>query len=302
MPRYVYSPRYYCDLGIHVFRTEKYGLLYREMLRTGLAKPDDFADPPFPKRAQLELVHTPEYIDDLFACRMTERTERSEMAINAQIVHAFLLGTGGTLRACQLATANGGPTMNLSGGFHHAFPDYAEGFCYVNDVAVALRVMMRDGAVRRPIIIDCDLHQGNGTAFVFEDDPDVFTFSIHQENLYPIKQRSNIDLGLPDGCSGRAYLDALRENLPRAIERHQPDFAVYVAGADPFKEDMLGSLHLTLNDLQERDAFVLRECTQRRIPSTTVLAGGYCRRVEDTVKVHLQTARAVAYPLETVGE
>jgi acetoin utilization deacetylase AcuC-like enzyme len=144
------------------------------------------------------------------------------------------------------------------------------------------------------MVVDCDLHQGNGTAYIFRDDPDVFTFSIHQENLYPVKQRSDLDLGLPDFCDGERYLDALRTHLPDAMDRHRPDFVAYVAGADPYAGDMLGSLSLTLEEVRARDALVLGECSARDVPATVVLGGGYCRRVEDTVRVHLQAARAVA--------
>jgi acetoin utilization deacetylase AcuC-like enzyme len=294
MARYVYSPRYYCDLGVHVFRTEKYALLYREMLRKGLARKGDFATPRPLGRRELLLAHTEEYVEALLARHMSAPLASGELPINEQIVDAFLLGAGGTLKACRLALRSNSLTMNLGGGFHHAFPDRAEGFCLVNDVAVSLRALMEDGLVQRPMVVDCDLHQGNGTAYIFRDDPDVFTFSIHQENLYPVKQRSDADVSLPDYCPGDSYLDLLRRELLPAFDTHAPDFVLYVAGADPYAGDMLGSLSLTLEDIRVRDSLVLGECRSREIPSTVVLAGGYCRRVEDTVRVHYQAAHALA--------
>ena len=293
MARFVYSDGYYCDVGPHVFRTDKYRLLHEMMLSTGLASPEDFAAPQPAARADLELVHTPAYVSDLLAARSTGRTDRSEMPITREIVDAFILGAGGTMLACRTAVAGRTLTMNLAGGFHHAFPDWAEGFCYINDVAVGVAALRRDGLVDRAMVVDCDLHQGNGTAYIFRDVPEVFTFSIHQEDLYPAKQKSDLDIGLPDFCPGEVYLRELHANLDVILDEHRPEFILYVAGADPYQGDQLGSLMLSIEDLKRRDEIVLGACATRGLPAAAVLAGGYARRVEDTVLIHYGTARTI---------
>jgi acetoin utilization deacetylase AcuC-like enzyme len=180
--------------------------------------------------------------------------------------------------------------MNLAGGFHHAFPGWAEGFCYINDVAVGVQRVRRDGLAARAMVVDCDLHQGNGTAYVFRDEPEVFTFSIHEEAIYPVKRQSDLDVGLPGYCGGAEYLGLLERNLLKALDDHRPEFLLYVAGADPYAEDQLGTLALSIADLKRRDEMVLGACAERGIPAAIVLAGGYAPRVEDTVTIHHGTA------------
>ena len=182
--------------------------------------------------------------------------------------------------------------MHLCGGFHHAFADRAEGFCYVNDLAVAVRVLQREGAVRTAAVIDCDLHQGNGTAHIFEDDPDVRTFSIHQRDLYPIKERSDVDIHLPDYTGDATYLDLLRRGLDVVLSEPRPNVVLYQAGADPYREDQLGSLALTKEGLLERDRLVFTACRERGIPVAGTLGGGYAVRTTDTVAIHLGTCQA----------
>ncbi len=291
--RFVYSPDYYCDIGEHVFRTEKYGLLKQRMVEKGVAAEDDFLRPSPAERADLELVHTPEYVDDLMEVRRTGRTVRSEMPISREIVGAFALGAGGTMLACRAALEERTFAMNLAGGFHHAFPDWAEGFCYINDVALGVEKVRAEGLVSRAMVVDCDLHQGNGTAYMFRDEPEVFTFSIHQEHNYPYKRRSDLDIGLPDFCGGDRYLSELTDKLPEAMDRHEPEFVLYVAGADPHEEDLLGSLRLNFEDLRRRDDLVLGACAERAIPAAAVLAGGYCPEVETTVRIHFGTVQAL---------
>ena len=293
-PKFVYSPDYYCDIGDHVFRTEKYRLLYEMIAQTGLAAPEDFLVPEPATREQLQLVHTPQYVADLYACRHTPRTIRSEMPISRQIVEAFVLGTGGSILACHTAAARKTMTMNLAGGFHHAFDGWAEGFCYINDVAVGVRCAQAEELAERVMVVDCDLHQGNGTAEIFRDEPSVFTFSIHEESIYPIKRHSDLDVGLPDFCSGTTYLAALAEHLLPAMDRHRPQLVLYVAGADPYKNDQLGTLQLSIEDLRQRDDLVIGSCAERGIPVAATLAGGYAADVRDTVQIHYGTACALA--------
>jgi acetoin utilization deacetylase AcuC-like enzyme len=188
-------------------------------------------------------------------------------------------GSGGRLAAA----------ANLGGGFHHAFPSHGEGFCLYNDVAVAIRALQRDGAIRRAAVVDADVHQGNGTAFIFDGDSSVFTFSIHQEHNYPhVKPRGSLDVGLPDGTDDRGYLHALERALPAVIDS-RPDLIVYVAGADPYLEDQLGGLCLTYEGLRGRDFLVLSAARDAGIPAAIVFAGGYARRVEDTAAIHIAT-------------
>ncbi len=293
MPRFVYSSHYYCDLGHHVFRTEKYRLLHDLIVEGGLAAPDEFLAPEPATREDVLLVHTPEYLDDLLAARPTSRTALSEMPISREIIGAFMLGAGGTILACRSAIREHEFAMNLAGGFHHAMPDRAEGFCYINDVAVGVRRVREDGLARRVMIVDCDLHQGNGTAVIFAHEPEVFTFSIHEEAIYPLKQRSDLDVGLPSFCAGEQYLRRLAARLPDALDRHEPDFVLYVAGADPYADDLLGTLMLSIQDLWRRDQAVLGACAERGIPAAVTLAGGYSPDVRDTARIHYGTARAM---------
>jgi len=294
MARFVYAPEYGCDVGAHIFRTEKYGLLRDRLVQAGIVAADAFDHPRLATRDELELVHTPEYIDDLLAYEHSMRTLRSEMPISREIINSFILGAGGTILACRLALRERTMTMNLAGGFHHAFPNWAEGFCYINDVALGVRTVHRERLAHRTMVVDCDLHQGNGTAFIFADQPNVFTFSIHQQSIYPIKRQSDLDVGLPDFCPGAVYLDELRTHLLPAMDRHRPQFVLYVAGADPYEEDQIGSLRLSIEDLRRRDEIVLEACAERGIPAATVLAGGYAQNLEDTVEIHFGTAVTLA--------
>jgi len=288
----VYSPQYLADLQGHVFPIEKYRLIVERLEAEGIL--GDALEPQAATREELELVHTPEYLDDLLAARWTARTASSEMALTEGIARAFLLGAGGSVAAARLALERGGPAMNVGGGLHHAFPGHAEGFCYVNDVALAVKAMLHEGRVERAAVIDCDLHQGNGTAVIFAGDADVFTFSIHEEHLYPVKQRSDLDVGLPSFAGDDVYLPPLRKYVPQILEKHRPEFVAYVAGADPYAGDQLGTLQLTLEGLIERDRIVLGGCRERGIPVAILLAGGYAARTEDTVAIHVNTYKVAA--------
>ncbi|MEE8639338.1 MAG: histone deacetylase [bacterium] len=288
----VYSPQYLADLQGHVFPIEKYRLIVERLEAEGVL--GEVVEPSPATREELELVHTSEYLDDVLAARCTHRTASSEMALTEGIARAFLLGAGGSIAAARLALEGGNPAMNVGGGLHHAFPDHAEGFCYINDVALAVRAMLHEGRVERAAVIDCDLHQGNGTAVIFAGDADVFTFSIHEEHLYPVKQRSDLDVGLPSFAGDDGYLPPLRKHVPQILEKHRPEFVAYVAGADPYVGDQLGTLQLTIEGLIERDRIVLGACRERGIPVVILLAGGYAARTEDTVTIHVNTYKVAA--------
>lgn len=289
-PVFLYHELYAADLGAHVFPMEKYGLVRRALLDDGTTTESDWRVAPAATDDELRLVHTPAYLADFAATRWTPRTRSSELPLDASVVRAFRLFTGGTIAACREALARG-IAVNVGGGFHHAFADHAEGFCYLNDIAVGIRVLQRDGAIRRAAVIDCDLHQGNGTAHVFAGDDDVFTFSIHQERLYPAKQRSDLDVGLDDPIGDRLYLAALDAALGVVFALGRPEFVVYQAGADPYADDQLGNLGISLEGLAERDRRVLAACRAHGVPCAVTFGGGYARRVADTVAIHAATCR-----------
>lgn len=289
-PVFVYHPGYTPEIGPHVFPIEKYALTRRRLLDEGDTTAADWREAEPASRADLLLVHTPEYLDDLAACRWTQRTRSSEFPLTPAIVEAHVRSAGGTALACREALARGF-AVNVGGGFHHAFADLAAGFCYVNDIAVGIRVAQRDGGIRRAAVVDCDLHQGNGTARIFQGDDSVFTFSMHQENLYPVKEKSDWDIGLPDEAGDDLYLEELARALPQVLERARADLVVYQAGADPFEEDQLGNLGITLAGLGERDRLVLSACAGRGVPCAITFGGGYARRLSDTVAIHVNTCR-----------
>ncbi len=288
----VYSPRYECDIGPHVFPTRKYRLVMERLLAEGLVSPDSVRAPEPASRRVLELVHTRDYLDDLFELRPTPRVLLSELPITAAILDAAILGAGGSVLAARCALDDGA-AMHIGGGLHHAMPGHAEGFCYLNDIAIAIRALQDEGRIARAAVIDTDVHQGNGTARIFRGDKSVFTFSIHQENNYPIKERSDLDIGLDDGTGDEEYLALLGDAVPRILDDHRPDLVVMAAGADPYREDQLGGLSLTIEGLRRRDRLVVAHCARRGIPIAGTLAGGYARRVEDTVTIHVNTVMEV---------
>ena len=287
--RLVWSDAYDVDLFGHVFPAAKYKLVREAVLAQGLARPDDLVAACAADRDDLLLVHTPAYLNDLLSLRWTQRTMRSEMALTREIRDAFLFTAGGTIAAAGLALEDG-VCVHIGGGYHHAYPDHAEGFCYLNDVAIGIAAMLERMRIHRACIVDCDLHQGNGTAFIFAARPEVFTFSIHQENNYPPKERSDLDVGLPDGAGDELYLRELAV-VGEVLDRHKPDLCVYLAGADPYEGDMLGGLAITKEGLRRRDALVFEECRARGLPVCTVLAGGYAPDVGDVVDIHVNTVR-----------
>ncbi|MGH7557986.1 MAG: histone deacetylase family protein, partial [Gemmatimonadota bacterium] len=238
--RVVYSPAYEADIGPHVFPTEKYRGVLERLRSEGLR---EVLEPEPSSREELIRVHASEYLDDLAALRWTPRTWRSELPISAEIVRWFELSCGGTTLAARRAL-EAGWAAHLGGGFHHAFADHAEGFCYLNDLAVAARTLLAEAAVERVAVIDVDVHQGNGTAAIFADDPSVFTFSIHQEDNYPVKERSDRDIGLLSYDRSRPgspyvtdelYLGLLGPAVEQILDRFGPDLVLYQAGADPFE-------------------------------------------------------------------
>lgn len=289
-PAFVYSENYTVNLGEHVFPVQKYRMVYQRLASEGLITPDNLFLPTFPERRDLLLVHTPEYLRDLENLAFSPRTMFSEIPLSRKIVEGYKLFAGGTILAGQKALEKG-MAIHLGGGFHHAFPSRGEGFCYINDVAVGIRRLKRDKLIEKALIVDCDLHQGNGTAFIFQEDRSVFTFSIHQENLYPVKEKSDLDIGLPDFTRDEEYLAKLSSTLLQIWRSFKPDIVYYLAGADPYEDDQLGQLKLTKAGLKKRDNWVISKCLEKKVPLVILLAGGYAFRVEDTVDIHCHTCR-----------
>jgi acetoin utilization deacetylase AcuC-like enzyme len=286
----IYHPEYDLDLGPHVFPSQKFKMIHDALLEEGIAEQSDFLQPSLASDEDVLRVHTPAYVRKLQTDSLTlSERMKLEIPLSEVTVRAFWLAAGGSILAGRKALEDGF-AASLSGGFHHACPGHGEGFCMIHDVAVAIRSLQAAGAIRTAMVVDTDVHQGNGTAAIFENDSSVFTLSIHQENNYPMpKPPSDEDIGLADGTRDVEYLDALEEGLLHSLKKMTPDLIFYVGGADPYREDQLGGLALTLEGLQKRDRLVFEHARHRGIPVASTLAGGYARRVADTVRIHVNT-------------
>ena len=279
----------------HRFPVAKYAMLREAVIAEGIVPAERVLDPPRAGDDALALVHTPEYVRR-FREGALDAAELRRLGFpwSPALVERSYRAVGGTIEAVRHALAHG-IAMNLAGGTHHAFPDHGEGFCVFNDVAVAIRLMRRDGLARRVAVVDLDVHQGNGTHAIFAGDADVYTFSMHGGKNYPFhKVAGTLDVELADGTGDEAYLDALAAALPAVLAAASPDLVVYIAGADPHEGDQLGRLALTFDGLARRDAFVLDSCREVGIPVAITIGGGYGRRIEDTVAVHARTVRIAA--------
>jgi acetoin utilization deacetylase AcuC-like enzyme len=303
----IYHERYDLNLGPHVFPSQKFRLIYEMLLREGIATKGDFLRPDPAADEDILRVHTQDWVRKLKTGTLTASdVMKLEVPYSPELVEAVWLAAGGSILAGQEAMRDGFGS-NLSGGFHHAYPGHGEGFCAIHDVAVAIRKLQAGGAVKKAMVVDTDVHQGNGTAAIFRNDPTVFTISIHQENNYPAhKPPSSIDLNMDDRADDDEYLGALIPAVQKALDEFQPGIVFYVGGADPYCEDQLGGLSLTKEGLKTRDRKVFEEARRRKIPVATALAGGYARRVEDTVRIHVNTilaARdvALAFPSTTAA-
>ena len=319
--RLVYSKDYYLPIGAHVFPARKYRMIHDRLLTAGEAEEGDFLEPTPASDDDIRLVHDAGYVDRLVQGRLSSHEEmQMELPYSKGLVRAFWLAAGGSILAAERALADGA-CFNIGGGFHHAYPDHGEGFCMIHDVAIAIRKMQKLGRIRRAMTVDCDVHHGNGTAAIFPpkasrakplpslsapqlesqiapsslkaDDDEVFTISLHQQNNYPAhKPPSSIDVNLPDGTTDTEYLAWLDQSLSSGLRQFSPDLLCYVAGADPYREDQLGGLALSIEGLKQRDELVLKVARQRGIPVMVTYAGGYARNVEDTVTIHVNTVLA----------
>jgi acetoin utilization deacetylase AcuC-like enzyme len=303
----VYHEKYDLNLGPHVFPSQKFRLIAEALIADKIAAHENFVQPQPASDEDILRVHTPEWVRKLKMGTLTASDVMLlEIPYSHELVDAVWLAAGGSILAAQCALRDGFGA-NLGGGFHHAYPDHGEGFCAIHDVAVAIRGLQADKSIERAIVVDTDVHHGNGTAAIFRADPSVFTISIHQLNNYPgHKPPSSIDLNMDDRVEDDEYLEALLPAVQKGLDEFRPEILFYVGGADPFCEDQLGGLMLTKKGLMERDRRVFQEARRRGIPVATALAGGYAQRVEDTVRIHVNTilaAREVAgeFPV-TVGQ
>ena len=325
----VYSDDYYLPIGSHVFPSEKYKCIHDRLLASGIAEPSDFVTPRLATDQDVLLVHTPQYVEKLKTGTLSAREELElEVPYSPELVRAFWLAAGGSMLAADYAL-NDGVAISIGGGFHHAFPDHGEGFCMIHDVAIAIRRMQRDDKIRTAMTVDCDVHQGNGTAVIFAGTrvpgnrlpstfasvlnpahntarpalhgtrprsshaEDVFTISLHQQNNYPVfKPPSSLDLNLADEIGDGEYLACLGDALSLGLSKLKPELICYLAGADPYREDQLGGLSLTIEGLKERDALVFQIAKAERIPLMVTLAGGYALKLEDTITIHCNTVVA----------
>src|SRR5579871_1029920 len=321
----VYSDAYYLPIGDHVFPAEKYRRIRDRLISTGIADTTDFLEPQPATDQDILLVHKPEYVQKLRTGTLSQREEMEmEIPYSRDLVDAFWLAAGGSILAARRCLEDK-VSVSIGGGFHHAFPDHGEGFCMIHDVAVAIRRLQRDDKIRTAMTVDCDVHQGNGTASIFAGvrtassllpsvssstlprqegtasvgrmreahAGDVFTISLHQHNNYPLwKPPSSIDVDLPDGIGDDDYLAWLDNALSSGLRQFEPDLICYIAGADPYREDQLGGLSMTIDGLKKRDELVFRVARARGIPIMVTYAGGYAQNVEDTVTIHSNTVIA----------
>ncbi len=296
----VYHDDYDLHIGSHVFPTQKFRLIRERLLSEGFADEADFVQPERAADEDLMLVHTADWVTRLRSGQLRfEEVLKLEIPYSQDMVNAFWLAAGGSILAARHALKDR-VAYNVGGGFHHAYPGHGEGFCAIHDVAVAIRRLQKDKLIEKAMVVDCDVHDGNGTAAIFGKDPTVFTLSIHQLNNYPSdKPPSTVDVDLEDHVGDEEYLARLGDAYGPAMERFRPDLLMYVAGADPYFDDQLGGLALTMEGLLDRDRLVLGTAAKQRVPAAVTLAGGYARIVKDTVTIHCGTAKVCAEILKS---
>jgi acetoin utilization deacetylase AcuC-like enzyme len=281
----------------HRFPMAKYRRLRERLVDEQVLTPSDLAVPEPAGWDDLRLVHTPAYVDAVANGTLAADLQRRiGFPWSPQMVERARRSVGATLAAARRALNGDGVSANLAGGTHHAFSDRGEGYCVFNDVAVAARALQRDGAIRRALVVDCDVHQGNGTAAIFRGDASVFTLSLHGANNFPFrKEESDVDIVFADGAGDDEYLTALAAAVPRALDGHRPDLVFYLAGADPYEGDRLGRLRLTIEGLAARDRLVFDACVARHLPVAVAMSGGYAPDIEAIVTIHLNTIKEAVW-------
>lgn len=292
---------FYCDHFVlplpegHRFPMAKYRLLRERLLADGILSPHDLHEPEAAPWDDLRLVHTAEYVDGVATGTLPREVQRGiGFPWSSAMVERARRSVGGTIAAAR-AALDEGVAANLAGGTHHSFAHRGEGYCVFNDIAVAARVLLRDSRIRRALIVDLDVHQGNGTAAIFREEPAVFTFSVHGASNFPFrKETSDLDIALPDGVTDEEYLTMLAAHLPGLVERQRPDIVFYLAGADPYEGDRLGKLKLSIDGLLARDSLVFDACAAAGIPVAVSMGGGYAPDVDAIVRIHANTLREAA--------
>ncbi|MFH1282869.1 MAG: histone deacetylase [bacterium] len=289
--QFIFSPEYEKpDIGPHIFPLQKYRLVKDMLVRNKIALEDEFLIPEKAQFSDILLVHTESYIKKLIDGKLSMRDQMQlELPYSRELGDAALYCVGGSIKAFEVAAYHN-VGVHIGGGFHHAFPDHGEGFCVLNDVAVTIAKALSEEKSKRSLVVDCDLHQGNGTAYIFRDNPLVFTFSMHQGNIYPYpKENSTLDIELSTGMDDTIYNKLLDKNLINIIRDFKPDSIFYIAGADPFEGDQLSALHLSIEGLRNRDSIVIGHAKKNKLPVMISLAGGYAVNVENTVRIHYNT-------------
>lgn len=284
----------------HPFPMVKYKMLRKRLLEEGFANSDQFCIPHAATDYELALAHDTGYIERMLSGNLTsQELRRLGLPWSPQLIERSRRSCGATIGACS-AAMHYGVGVNLAGGTHHAFRDRAEGYCVFNDSAVAARVVIHKRLVKRVAIIDCDVHQGNGTAAICKDDSSIFTFSIHGRKNFPHdKESSDLDISLEDETDDDAYLEELARGIRDVFEQARPELVIYLAGADPYYDDRFGRLALTKDGLGARDRLIFENCSARGIPVAITMAGGYARKIEDTVEIHLQTIKIAKQIIES---
>ncbi|MEH6618563.1 histone deacetylase [Maribacter arcticus] len=276
----------------HRFPMMKYELLPQQLIYEGTCTQSNFFEPEIPNDKHIVAVHDPEYFYDLLNMMISAKMSRKiGFPISEDLVERERIIADGTLKACDFALQYG-ISMNIAGGTHHAYSDHGEAFCMLNDQAIGAKYLLNKGLAKKILIIDLDVHQGNGTAEIFQNDPSVFTFSMHGEGNYPFKkEQSDSDIPLSKGTDDKTYLSILKENLLKLIDTVQPDFIFYLSGVDVLESDKLGTLSLTLDGCKKRDEYVLDTCRKLKIPVQCSMGGGYSEDIRIIVEAHANTFR-----------
>ena len=285
----------------HRFPMKKYSMLRERVDEAGICGPGELRVPHAVTDEEVLRAHDAGYLEKVVSGTLDKQeVRRIGFPWSKRMVERSRRASGGTVGALRAALEDG-IAANLAGGTHHAFADRGEGFCVLNDSAIAARTLQNEGLVGNVVVVDTDVHQGNGTAAILAHDPAVFTFSIHGEKNYPFhKEKSDLDVGLPDGADDGAFLEALHMGLEEALDRADATVAIFLAGADPYEGDKLGRLSVTKEGLAERDRIVLEACRELGLPVAVTMAGGYCPRIEETVDIHFQTVKRAAEMAETL--
>jgi len=293
MLKIAYHPIYKLELPEgHRFPMEKYDLLPQQLIYEGTCIEENFFEPEIPNNKHFFTVHDPEYFFDLLNITLSQKAARKiGFPLSEVLIAREMIIADGTMRASEFALKNG-IAMNIAGGTHHAFSNRGEAFCMLNDQAIGAKYLQQKGLADKILIVDLDVHQGNGTAEIFQKDNSVFTFSMHGKSNYPfVKEKSNLDIALENGTKDNEYLSILKETLPKLINQEKPDFIYYLCGVDVIETDKLGKLALTIEGCKERDRFVLQTCFDLKIPVMCSMGGGYSKDVNVIVHAHANTFR-----------